>query len=500
MITTAEPTISPFDVAVRSDRQLPVPLSLDWQLQYPAGGSTHPAYPWPTADPRLIFHAHFVPLKNGLPDVSLVSALALPVGWRQASWCGLHPVVFDPYQQAFKLTPIGVLPLTCEEVHQGGLQDYVPGGKLHPETGLLPTLTYLSDGSDADVFNFEGVDWTLPWTAYEHAVPFRSVMSSRVDTTFPDPPGCILQTPTHYLEERDCPDGVFDVEDGWRWLFEHQEGSILNFTPTPGKSRKGSGVQRTGRRYKYPIASLMANTMMEKKEDNEERYLLNQDAREFDAIKSVATPVHINIALLRDVEFTLIEFLSYFPWHYQWRKGGDRLLRSGMSASDIANYINMSRRLPGATICNNSTVDNHVFWDKLEDGTRIKATCPEHEVLNHTAEHWTYDAWEPTDYPLLALAHGLVELPSGPDAGPLTALIKWCRDKKRYRTMLSDVPILLQEAGISPLIESGDHATPDQDVLARHIGAIKKDRLRVLRERRQLDVAKDKKPTKRRFE
>ena len=75
-------------------------------------------------------------------------------------------MVFDPYQQLFKLTPIGPLPLTCEELQQGGLHDYAPGGKLHPEAGLLPTLLSFSDGSDADVFNFDGVNWTLPWTEW----------------------------------------------------------------------------------------------------------------------------------------------------------------------------------------------------------------------------------------------------------------------------------------------------------------------------------------------
>jgi hypothetical protein len=135
----------------------PAVLTLDWQLQYPPGGSTHPSYPYPQMDPRLFFDPVHVPIVDGLPSVFRVAPLLLPIGWRHVSWSGFLPIVFDPYQQAFKLTPIGPLPLPCEEVHQGGLAKYVPGGKEHPEAGLLPDIAPLSDGSD-EIYNFEGID------------------------------------------------------------------------------------------------------------------------------------------------------------------------------------------------------------------------------------------------------------------------------------------------------------------------------------------------------
>lgn len=470
VITQAELTYLPSEVAVTSNDDLPSFLSTEWQLRYPAGGSTHPSYPWPIADSRLIFHSQSVPLRNGLPDVSLVSTLDLPTGWRQATWCALHPIVFDPYQQAFKLTPVGPLPLTCEELHQGGLWDYVPGGVRHPEAGLLPSLSSLSDGSDAVVFNFEGVDWTLPWTDCESYLP-----TDLNNSTPPD-------HPPHYSESRDCPDGIIDLEEAWRWLCEREQNSSLCFIATPGKTWKGTGVHRTKRKRKAPIPSLMANTMAEGKQDNPEGYLLKQDARAFDAFKSIATPVHVNIALLQDVEFTLVELLSFFPFHYQWRKGGDRLARSGMSAADIMNYINMSRCLPCTSACSKSSIDDNVFWHKLDDGTKVKLNPSNIEASGYTAEQWSYSVWEKTDYPMHALAHGLVELPAGPDAGPLTRMMKWCRERKIYKVMLSDVPTLLSEAGIDPLIEPGNDVDPDQEVLARHAGSIRKDRLRVLRE------------------
>lgn len=499
----AEPKPSLFDIAINPHNELPVVQSIDWQLQYPAGGSTHPSYPWPAADPRLTFHAHFVPLKNGLPDVSQVPALALPLGWCQASWCGLHPVVFDPYHQAFKLTPIGPLPLTCEEIHQGGLQDYVPCGRLHPEAGLLPLLSLFSDGSEADVFNFEGVNWTLPWADYNNVLPYgyssftkaepESATHSVHSVTYP------LQIPPHYLETRDCPDGVIDLEEGWRWFSERETGTLSSFTPSPGKTWRGTGVHRVGRKYKQPIASLMAITMGEEEEDNKERYLGNQDTRDFCAFKSVATPVHVNIALMKDFEFTLVEFLCYFPLHYHWREGGDRLARSGLTGSEIANFINMVRRLPATSHCGKSGIENHIWWEKLEDGTRVRTQRSDDGVTSHTAEQWTYDVWETTDYPLLALAHGLLDLPSGLDAGPLTALIKWCRDNNRYKAMLSELPALLEEAGVDTLIDPGSGVDPDKEVITRYSDAMRKDRKRVLKEKEELDINEERKGKKRKL-
>jgi hypothetical protein len=483
VISQAEPATSLFEVSPTNNGELPTPHSTEWQLMYPPGGSTHPSYPWPPADPRLIFHTHFVPLRNGIPDVALLSTISLPEGWRHATWCGLHPVAFDPYQQVFKLTPVGPLPLTCEELHQGGLHDYAPGGNSHPEAGLLPTLLSFSDGSDADVFNFDGVNWTLPWTDWGSNEATSSSNVVKHEPIDPIQTALLsLETSSHYLEARDCPDGIIDLEDGWRWLREREEMPSHIFTATPGKTWKSTGVYLTSRKGKAPIASLMANAIAENEEHNEERYLVKQDAREFDAFKSVATPVYVNIALLQDVEFTLVELLSYFPSHYQWRKAGDRLARSTMSAGDIADYVNMSRRLPGASICVKSTVYSHVFYNTLDDGARVKVSLPELEVPGFTAKDWTYSAWELTNYPLLALARGLVELPSGPDAGPLTLLIKWCRENKHYKALLSDVPDLLTMAGIDTSVEAGNSEDPDQEAFLRHAEEMKKDHKRVLKE------------------
>lgn len=483
-LTQVEPVQSPFEVAVASCVELPALYSTQWQLMYPAGGSTHPSYPWPSPDPRLTFHAHQVPLKNGLPDVSSVPNLVLPPGWHHTSWSGLHPVVFDSFHQIFKLTPVGPLPLTCEELHQGGLQNYAPGGPLHPEYSMLPTMSSLSDGSDVEVFNFDGVDWVLPW-ARIGGVP--EVEESTIDLVSGNKPSStgfdllMIETPCRYVEARDCPDNVFDLQDGWRWMLNLEQVPPGTFVPTPGRKWHGTGVTRTSCKYKQPIAALMAITTGESEEDNAERYLGNQNFRIFCPFKSVATPVHIDITLLGDTEFTLVELLSFFPFHYQWRNAGERMIRAGLSALEISNFINMSRCLPGASICSQGSVDHHVFR-KFKDEAPDEVTPSSPEPTSYTAEGWMYDVWEMTDYPLLAVTHGLSELPSGVDAGPLTAIIKWVREQGKYQAMLSGVPALLREANIETLIDPGEGGDPDREVLGRHVKAMRKDRLRVLKE------------------
>lgn len=486
ILTEAEPVQSPFEVTVASSIELPEVYSTQWQLMYPAGGSTHPSYPWPSADPRLTFHAHYVSLKNGLPDVSSVPTLHLPPGWHHTSWSGLYPVVFDPFQQAFKITPVGPLPLTCEELHQGGLKDYVPGGRLHREHGMLPMISSFSDGSDAEVYNFDGVDWALPWAQIGGVPDIEQSTTGPAAGERNTPAECVLpiiEIPCRYIEARDCPDRVFDLQDGWRWLLDLEGLPPRTFAPTPGRKWHGTGVTRTSRKYKQPVAALMASTMAGSEEDNAERYLGNQDCRIFCPFKSVATPAHIDITLLGDTEFTLIELLSYFPFHYQWRNAGERMIRAGLSAWEISNSISMSRCLPGASICSQGSVDHHVFRKfKFKDEETNEAMQSLANTTGYTAEGWTYDVREMTDYPLLALTHGLTELPSGVDVGPLTALIMWVRGQGRYQTMLSEVPALLKEANIEALIDPGEGTDPDKEVLSRHVKAMRKDRSRVLKE------------------
>jgi hypothetical protein len=492
---------------------LPTVHSLSWQLQYPPGGSTHPSYPYPLMDPRLIFHQPFVPVVDGLPDFTRVPKLVLPMGWKHVSWAGLLPIAFDPYCQAFKLTPIGPMPLTCEELRQGGLHKYVPSGELHPEFGMLPDMLKLSDGSDAEIFDFEGVDWTLPWEGHMgfHATAAYGTdfQHTTTDTSTPSPTSNSVNTILYpWKAERDCPNQVFDLADAWRWLTGKEVNSTADFDPTPKKSWKGTGAARTTHKFKYPIAELMMLAKLPNPDDPDDApmanpILRNQDTsgrtekNAFCPFRSVATPMYVDITLLDDTEFTLVELISYFPQHFNWGHAAERLSKADVKPSAIRDLINATRMLEGETAITTGRISSNaiaarkrdlpqtdvVDIDEVGKDTPTPASKPGiiDMTTTYTAEDWVYNVWQKIDYPVLALAHGLQALPSGPDAGPLTALILWCRKQGRYEVLVSEVPALLKEAGIEPLIEPGEAGCPDKEVVARHADAMKKDRRRVLR-------------------
>lgn len=465
----------------------PALLTLDWQLQYPPGGSTHPSYAYPQMDPRLFFNPATIPIVDGLPTVLALPVLVLPMGWRQVSWAGFLPIVFDPCHQGFKLTPIGPLPLTCEEVQQGGLAKFVPGGECHPEAGLLPDASTYSDGSNGVLYNFEAVDWVLPWPRGEiFQGPSKTEAAS--STVSADATAAVAPRP-FYFEPCDCPDGIVDLEDAWHWLKEKELNPGIAFVPSPTKTWRGSGIHKISRKFKAPMASLMAATIADKianPDDHYASYLMNQNGRQFCHFKSVASPVDVNVALLKDVEITIVELLCYFPNIYFWRKAGDRFVRAGFGASEIANFINWSRALEGEAGKLSGSINDQIWYetDYETAGVRRKVKIlreqTDDEVVSYTTESWSYLDWVTTDYPLLALAHGLQHVPEGPDAGPLTAVINWCRAHGRYDALLSDVPALVEEAGLQSLIEAGENEDPDKEVLGRYVATLRKDRRRVL--------------------
>jgi hypothetical protein len=427
-----------------------------------------------------------VPVVDNLPDFTRVPKLLLPIGWKHVSWSGLLPIAFDPYRQAFKLTPVGPIPITCEELRQGGLHKYVPGGELHPEYGMLPEMVKLSDGSDGEVFDFEGVDWTLPWdgnTNLRDSQILPTPQLSRLKTSFFQEP--LLETETALpsfinFGVRDCPDGIMTLEDAWKWLITKEENPKVTFQPDNSKTWKQLNILPAHRKIKQPIPALMATALVEE----DAAYLANQDAQEYCPMKSVATPPHVNITLLGTTEFTLMELLCYFPNHYHWRKGGDRLALSGLNYADMANIVNMTRQLTSEVGKTSAAFQATIVYEKQDDGSKTRIVRSDSGPKDYTAQGWTYSAWEPTDYPLLGLAHGLRESPSGDDAGPLTKLMSWCRDQRKYTVMLSEVPALLVEANIDSKIQRDGIECPDKVMLPRHVDALKEDRKRVLREKK----------------
>jgi hypothetical protein len=503
--TKAVPAESSFtaEAEVQNSPDLnPAPMTLDWQLQYPPGGSTHPSYPYPQMDPRLFFNPALVPVVNGLPTVFQVPPLALPMGWRHISWSGFLPIVFDPNHQGFKLTPVGPLPLTCEEVQQGGLAKYVPGGEAHPEAGLLPDMTTLGDGSD-EIYNFEDVDWVLPWPKGEtFAPPVEQFLgNSAAPSAQIKPKPMVAVMPPHCYEARDCPDNVVDIDDAWRWLKDKEVRPDMIYIATPRKTWQGTGIHRIARKWKAPIASIMGSMItdtIDASDDPLAKFLVNQNGREFCPFRSVATPVHVDITLLKDVEITLVELICYFPAHYLWRKASDRIVRAGLSGTDIANFINWSRDLQGSAARNISTVGEQMSYEYV-DHKRVKIVREsENESATYTTEGWNYTSSDLTDYPLLGLAHGLKHLPEGLDAGPLTAMMEWCREQGRYKMLLSEVPELLEAAGIQPLIEPGESGDPDKEVIGRYAKTLREDRKRVLNDAKDRKAAEGEEVSKKR--
>jgi len=407
------------------------------------------------------------------------------------------------------------MPLTCEELHQGGLHKYVPGGELHPEYGMLPDMLKLSDGSDAEVYNFDGVDWTLPWQGNIDFHP-SSTDDYYYDDYSSNPAAFNAQSfaiTYPWNERRDCPNMVFDVPDAWRWLSTKETNPTADFIPSPGKKWHGTGAHRSKRKLKSPIPELLMLALKHTDSppaQGSTTKLHNQDTPNskayniFCPFKSVATPIYVDITLLGDTEFTILELLSYFPQHYYWGHAAERLAGAEVGGTSIRDMIIMTRGLRGDEIITSNSISTatklarrrdvvkteeeeeeaaEVDIDEVGNDTPTPMPAPVVDIsTSYTAEAWTYDVWEKIDYPLLALAHGLQMLPVGADAGPLTALILWCRDKGRYHALLSEVPALLQEAGIESLIQLGENGYPDKEVVSRFAEAVKKDRLRVVRD------------------
>lgn len=482
---------------------LPALNSVEWQLQYPPGGSTHPSYPFPTPDPRLIFHESLVPVNDGLPDCARVAPLVLPFGWRQVSWCGLLPIVFDPYQQAFKLTPAGPLPLVHEELLQNGLAKYVPGGELHPETGMLPDMTLWSDGSEGVVYDWPGVSWTLPWADQGHFdfLDKTHISSGATNDGVQTDDQTLVSLSVTWREERDCPNQVFDLHDGWRWMADKEQRPNEDFVPDNTKRWYRSGALRCVRKFKSPIPELMMLAMMEDQEVSNP-VLHNQDARIpqknnfFCPFKSVSTPVNVDMTVLADTEFTLVELLSYFPQHFNWGAAAERLHRAGIQPSMIRDAIYMTRGLSDdVNGLSTSSISAACYAAKrrdLEQGLHHEAKeeeADDHDddentqicnsfgpvapksttTTSYTSSSWTYQHSSPKiNYPLLALTHGLLSLPNGPDAGPLTHLIQHCRLHQRYNVLLSEVAAVLKEVGIKPVIEAGERGCADEEVVGRY--------------------------------
>jgi hypothetical protein len=144
------------------------------------------------------------------------------------------------------------------------------------------------------------------------------------------------------------------------------------------------------------------------------------------------------------------------------------------------------------------TVGEQMSYEYV-DHKRVKIVREsKNESAIYTTEGWNYTSSDLTDYPLLGLAHGLKHLPEGLDAGPLTAMMEWCREQGRYKMLLSEVPEFLEAAGIQPLIEPGEGGDPDKEVISRYAKTLREDRKRVLNDAKDRKAAEGEEVSKKR--
>jgi hypothetical protein len=235
-------------------------------------------------------------------------------------------------------------------------------------------------------------------------------------------------------------------------------------------------------RKKHPIAELLMRALNEQNA-GPSTPLWNQDSKAFSQVGSVAPPstVAVNLCLGSMVEITLIECMAYFPNIFTERPLLVRSVRAGLNCGSIANMVNMVRQLSGMDAFTHSRIAT--LLRRVKGGPVMEDNVKNVETTDFTAREWLKHKVGKTglDYPLVALEHGLLGLPQGDDAGPLTQLIQLCKTHGKYRVMLSEVPDLLQQAGIASIIQkpvNGD--CPDRAAVARHRYSVEQDRARVL--------------------
>ncbi|KAF2245306.1 hypothetical protein BU26DRAFT_507989 [Trematosphaeria pertusa] len=442
------------------------------------------------SDPRLCFYAQPMPPEHSHHLPRFVP-LDLPQGWRSMQRVDLEPVVLNPHDWAFRLTPAGPVALTPAEVFQYRI------------TGVSRSRRTPQSNPDPMVIDLELID--------DELTEFMPPNSRRGDpdqlTAYADPLGGLppkvayegavrakkrkLQGPlspsvVRSIEQESdgdaallCPMGIIDVEDAWAWIRHMAQN------PTPeyhAPNRKPDERLKSAHKVKHPIPELMM-VALKPPGSGIGSQLKDQDALPFCQTRSITPPEKVGVHehLGSHVELTLIECAAYFPRQAIRPEYLKRFRRAGMGSVGTVSLINMLRQLTGKSNFHESRL-SHTF-------KRYGCTADNNATRDFTAQQWTPDTGSKTiDYPLLALEHGVVHLPQGDDAGPLTKLIQWCKNNAQHRVLLSEVPALLSTAGISSTIaRPADGRCPDRVAHGRHHQAIQIDRKRILKIRHELD-------------
>ncbi|KAF2245307.1 hypothetical protein BU26DRAFT_567902 [Trematosphaeria pertusa] len=310
--------------------------------------------------------------------------------------------------------------------------------------------------------------------------------TSKVPRTLPSNPPTM--PPGDLTSEILCPSNIVDLGDAWDWIEHMAKTPTMRFQPTVQKVRSGEAKTYCDRHKKHPIPMFMM-LAMQINGFGPSTELMYQTGRTFMRTTAVMAPHNLEMNYLGTTELTLIEICAYFSQLIIRAECLDRLIRAGMNQGQIADTVNWVRQLSGLK---SSFSHIRVLKRAQEAGRKLhdrKLKIEQRDRLDtvdFSARGWNYTEIKTMDYPLLALAHGVEIQITGEDAGPLTHLIAWCKANGRYRAMLSEVPMLLDEAHILPLIvRPADGSCPDKAAFVRHRDQVNLDRLRVQRSRRK---------------
>ncbi|KAK4980756.1 hypothetical protein LTR28_002550 [Elasticomyces elasticus] len=166
---------------------------------------------------------------------------------------------------------------------------------------------------------------------------------------------------------------------------------------------------------------------------------------------NTATPASVNIP--QGLTITAKELLYYFPYQsYLVSKACYRLFSNGFTNKDMAaiqhrargggQTIKTENRIKGQFKHAGNEVQN--VTDFTVTGYRKDGMLP--NVSDYSTIHWrARTGMVMRDIELARLADGLVSLPSGRDAGTLTAAVRYAVSNRQERRLLSDVAALIRE-------------------------------------------------------
>ncbi|KAF2818815.1 hypothetical protein CC86DRAFT_413469 [Ophiobolus disseminans] len=204
----------------------------------------------------------------------------------------------------------------------------------------------------------------------------------------------------------------------------------------------------------------------------------------YSTVHSTITPECVDLRLLRDIEISAEELLTFFPHHLKWHDMIFRLAQNGWSPQDMAAYINFVR---GFVKPQNKRGNTVLKWLQAASDTIVglkkggfrdrkpwKTTC-------FTAKQWVPHDHRTMhgliDYFLVDLSDGVVNMPQGDGARLLTRAIRLALTRKDYHVRLSQVHQYIRE---NLLIFPPLRSMVDQMLAGRHPDVVAVNRAKLM--------------------